>query len=92
LGEDQSFDAGVVALVLGTVPDQEQALSVLLRVIRSGGELRFYEQVVSHTPAEAGIQRLADATIWPRVAGGCHLARNAEPAITQPCQGRLARA
>ncbi|MGH2832931.1 MAG: class I SAM-dependent methyltransferase, partial [Solirubrobacteraceae bacterium] len=80
-GEAGSFDAGVVALVLCTVPDQQRALAELFRVIRPGGELRFYEHVVGHSKWEARFQRLADATFWPHVAGGCHLARDTTAAI-----------
>lgn len=80
---DSSFDAGVAALVLCTVPDQGQALAELFRVIRPGGELRFYEHVVSHSPREARVQRLFDATLWPHLAGGCHLARDTTAAIEQ---------
>src|SRR5262245_53784694 len=57
--EDASCDAGVACLVLCTVPDQERALAELARVIRPGGELRFYEHVVAHRPLEARLQRLA---------------------------------
>jgi ubiquinone/menaquinone biosynthesis C-methylase UbiE len=80
-GEAESFDAGVVALVLCTVPDQQSALAELYRVIRLGGELRFYEHVVGHSKREARFQRLADATLWPCLAGGCHLARDTTAAI-----------
>jgi len=80
-GETQSFDAGVAALVLCTVPDQRSALAELFRVIRSGGELRFYEHVIADTPGMARFQRLADATFWPHVAGGCHMARDTGSAI-----------
>lgn len=80
-GDEASFDAGVAALVLCTVPDQAQALAELFRVIRPDGELRFYEHVVSKRPWEARFQRLADATLWPRLAGGCHLARDTTTAI-----------
>ena len=80
-GEARSFDAGVAALVLCTVPDQSAALAELFRVIRPAGELRFYEHVVAHPKWEARFQRLADATIWPRCAGGCHLARDTTTAI-----------
>ena len=79
--EDASCDAGVACLVLCTVPDQGRALAELARVIRPGGELRFYEHVVSHRSLEAGFQRFADATLWPRIAGGCHLARDTAEAI-----------
>jgi ubiquinone/menaquinone biosynthesis C-methylase UbiE len=80
-GEVGSFDAGVAALVLCTVRDQQRALAELFRVIRLGGELRFYEHVVSHAPWESRMQWLADATFWPHVAGGCHLARDTTAAI-----------
>ncbi len=80
-GEDASFDAGVAALVLCTVPDQEQALAELFRVIRPGGELRFYEHVVADTPGQARFQRFADATFWPHVAGGCHMSRDTRAGI-----------
>jgi hypothetical protein len=67
--------------VLCTVPDQLSALAELFRVIRTDGELRFYEHVVGHSKLEARFQRVADATIWPRLAGGCHLARDTTTSI-----------
>ena len=70
-GEDGSFDAGVVALVLCSVPDQDSALAELFRVIKPGGELRFYEHVIGRNPLLARFLRFADATFWPRVFGGC---------------------
>src|SRR5919199_592486 len=82
-GEDGSFDAGVVALVLCTVPDQERALAELFRVIKAGGELRVYEHVIARKPLGASLQRLADATFWPKVFGGCHPTRETEEAIGQ---------
>jgi len=82
-GEPGSFDAGVAALVLCTVPDQQRALAGLFRVIRPGGELRFYEHVVAERKWEARYQRFADATFWPHVAGGCHLARDTRTGIEQ---------
>jgi len=78
---DASCDAGVVSLVLCSVPDQAQALGELHRVIRPGGELRFYEHVVSTKPWFAVLQRGADALFWPHLAGGCHTSRDTRSAI-----------
>jgi ubiquinone/menaquinone biosynthesis C-methylase UbiE len=79
--EDESCDAAIASLVLCSVPDQQRALAELRRVIRPGGELRFYEHVVAHKPIVRRLQRLADATFWPHVAGGCHLSRDTGAAI-----------
>lgn len=79
--EDASCDDAVASLVLCTVPDQAAALAEVRRVLRSGGELRFYEHVVSHNGRFARLQRAADATFWPRIAGGCHAARDTAAAI-----------
>ena len=42
---DGSFDVGVASLVLCSVRDPGAALAELHRVLRGGGELRFYEHV-----------------------------------------------
>jgi SAM-dependent methyltransferase len=79
---DASFDAAVASLVLCTVPDQACALAELHRVLRVGGELRFYEHVRPNNPRTlARWQRLDDWNIWPRLAGGCHPTRDTEAAI-----------
>ena len=78
---DDEFDVGIASLVLCSVPDQAEALSELRRVIRPGGELRFYEHVVSHDRRRARLMRFADRTFWPRVAGNCHMSRDTQAAI-----------
>ena len=79
---DDSFDAAVASLVLCSVPDQPSSLSELRRVLHPGGELRFYEHVRPNNPRTAAVwQRLDDWNIWPRLAGGCHAARDTEAAI-----------
>jgi ubiquinone/menaquinone biosynthesis C-methylase UbiE len=79
--EDASLDAGVVSLVLCSVPDQDTALAELHRKIKPGGELRFLEHVISNRESRRRVQRLLDKTFYPRVAGGCHLTRDTRAAI-----------
>jgi ubiquinone/menaquinone biosynthesis C-methylase UbiE len=81
--QDGEFDAAVVSLVLCSVSDQQAALREIARVLRADGELRFYEHVVSHRPVIARAQRVLDATLYPRLAGGCHCARDTGDAIRQ---------
>jgi SAM-dependent methyltransferase len=79
--QDGSCDAAVACLVLCSVPDQASALAELRRVLRPGGELRFYEHVRGDTPRMARWQRIADRTFWPHAFGGCHTARDTVGAI-----------
>jgi SAM-dependent methyltransferase len=76
--ENDSFAAAVASLVLCSVADPAQAVRELYRVIRPGGELRFNEHVRSSSTRVARVQETADHLGWPRVSGGCHLARTTE--------------
>jgi len=69
--EDARFDAAVASLVLCSVPDPTSALAELHRILRPGGELRFYEHVRSD---RRWIGRVEDVIqpLWSRAAGGCH--------------------
>ena len=78
--EDEAFDAAVCSLVLCSVPDQERALSELFRVVRPGGELRFYEHVRASSPRHARVQRMIEP-VWHRLGGGCHPSRDSAAAI-----------
>jgi ubiquinone/menaquinone biosynthesis C-methylase UbiE len=81
--EDGSRDVAVLSLVLCSVRDQRLALAEVSRVLRPGGEIRFYEHVVSARPVVALLQRGLDATVWPRLVGGCHLARDTRRSIEE---------
>jgi SAM-dependent methyltransferase len=78
---DGTFDAVVSSLLLCSVPDQAVALGEMYRVLRPGGELRFFEHVRAARRGLSWIQRLFDATFWPAVAGGCHTSRDTAAAI-----------
>jgi ubiquinone/menaquinone biosynthesis C-methylase UbiE len=89
--KDGEFDAVVFSGLLCSVPDVPAALDEFSRVLRPGGELRFYEHVRSQDPLFAGFQRAADL-LWPRLMGGCHVRRDTLPVIAgvftvQSCRG-----
>jgi ubiquinone/menaquinone biosynthesis C-methylase UbiE len=79
---DGSFDAVVVSGLLCSVADVPSALAEFHRVLRPGGELRFYEHVRSQDILFAGFQQAADL-VWPRLMGGCHPQRETRAAIDQ---------
>jgi SAM-dependent methyltransferase len=76
----EPFDAVVCSLVLCSVNDPNAVLRQLFSVLRPGGQLRYLEHVAS--PGWRGrLQRLADATLWPRLFGNCHTHRDTERAV-----------
>jgi ubiquinone/menaquinone biosynthesis C-methylase UbiE len=79
--EDGCCDFAVASLMLCSVSDQAAALAELRRVLRPGGELRFYEHVLSHEPRIARTQHFVDRLFWPKAFGGCHTARDTPAAI-----------
>jgi SAM-dependent methyltransferase len=78
---DESFDAAVVMGLLCSVPDPTTALAELRRVVRPGGELRFWEHVRSRNPGFRALQRGLDRLFWTASLGGCETTRDAEAAI-----------
>jgi SAM-dependent methyltransferase len=80
--ENGSCDTVVASLVLCTVPDPLGALIELRRVLRPGGQLRFFEHVRSDQRAKARVQTWIDRSgVWSRFGGGCHCARDTVDAI-----------
>jgi ubiquinone/menaquinone biosynthesis C-methylase UbiE len=79
--DNASFDAAVIAGVLCSVDDPAAVLRDIARVLRPGGELRFYEHVASRNARLGRLQRLLDATVWPPLFGGCHTTSDPIPAF-----------
>ncbi|GGZ80849.1 class I SAM-dependent methyltransferase [Streptomyces subrutilus] len=79
--KSEAFDAAVASLVLCTVRDLPRSLAELHRVLRPDAELRFFEHGLAPGPGMAAVQRAVDRTVWPRLFGGCHTARDPLAAI-----------
>ena len=76
----EPFDAVVCSLVLCSIDEPDSVLRQLLSLLRPGGELRYLEHVAG-TGGRARLQKVADATVWPRLLGNCHTHRHTEEAI-----------
>jgi ubiquinone/menaquinone biosynthesis C-methylase UbiE len=79
---DGAFDAAVAVLVLCSVPSQAAALAELHRVVRPGGELRFYEHVIGTSKRLSVVQRSL-APGLAKVFGGCRADRDTGQAIEE---------
>ena len=77
---NEPFDAVVCSLVLCSIENPNLVLQQLHSLLRPGGELRYLEHIAS-AGGRARLQKIADATVWPRLFGNCHTHRNTEDSI-----------
>ncbi|MET7294653.1 class I SAM-dependent methyltransferase [Streptomyces griseoloalbus] len=81
--KSEAFDAAVLSLVLCSVRDVPRALAELRRVLRPGGEVRFFEHGRGGGRVMNLTQRALDRTVWPPLTGGCHVARDPVGALRE---------
>ncbi|MFG2191825.1 class I SAM-dependent methyltransferase [Streptomyces sp. NPDC048639] len=81
--KSEAFDAAVTSLVLCSVRDLPRSLREIHRVLRPGGELRFYEHGRAEGRAMAMTQQALDRTVWPLLFGGCHTGRDTLAALEE---------
>lgn len=74
------FDAVVCSLVLCSIENPDEVVASLRTMLRPGGELRYLEHIAG-AGARARLQKVADATVWPRLFGNCHTHRHTEQTI-----------
>ena len=79
---NRSVDTVVITYTLCTLPDVAGALAEARRVLRPGGRLLFCEHGVA---PDHGVRRWQNRLnpAWRRLAGGCHLNRDAPALIAQ---------
>ena len=72
--EDNAADTVLLTYTLCTIPDWEQALGQMRRVLKPNGRLLFSEHGLAPDPAVRKWQHRL-TPLWKKCAGGCHLNR-----------------
>ncbi|WP_203294012.1 class I SAM-dependent methyltransferase [Maricaulis parjimensis] len=78
---DASVDTIVLTYTLCSIPEAEQAMREMRRVLKPEGKLLFCEHGLAPDPGVERWQRRIEP-VWKRIAGGCHLARPIDRLIT----------
>lgn len=78
---DNSVDAAITTWTLCSIPNPEQALREVQRVLKAAGKLLFIEHGLSPEKRISKWQ-IRFNPFWKRIAGGCHLDRKIDDLIT----------
>ncbi|MEO0465556.1 MAG: class I SAM-dependent methyltransferase [Pseudomonadota bacterium] len=79
--QDNIIDTAVITFVLCTIPDWQAALADIRRVLKPNGRILFSEHGLAPDEGVAKWQRRFEP-VWKRIAGGCHLTRDAGALFT----------
>ena len=77
---DSSFDTVITSLTLCMVNNVDQVMNEILRVLKPGGKLIFYEHVVDKRSTHKFFQTLLNPN-WKYLTTGCNLTRDIEKVI-----------
>jgi len=80
--EPEPYLRGRAGSAAAAAPVPVRVVNGAARVLRAGGQLRFYEHVRSRDTLFSRVQRTADL-VWPHLMGGCHVQRETRAAIGQ---------
>ncbi|MFT5032885.1 MAG: ubiquinone/menaquinone biosynthesis C-methylase UbiE [Bacteroidia bacterium] len=72
--DNDSADTVVLTFTLCTIPDWQQALAQMRRVLKPGGKLLFCEHGAAPDASVLKWQNRINP-LWKKIAGGCHLNR-----------------
>ncbi len=86
--DDDSFDVVITTLVMCSVNDQQKALSEIKRVLKPGGEYRFYEHVRYENAFGAFWQDVV-TPMWGWFGAGCHPNRDTGRSIREAGFGNV---
>ncbi|HEX6208919.1 MAG TPA: class I SAM-dependent methyltransferase [Actinomycetota bacterium] len=73
--DEEAFDTVVVSLVMCSVPDPAGVAAEIRRVLKPGGQVRFFEHVRAHDPRLARRQDRI-GPLYTRFTGGCRMNRD----------------
>jgi len=79
--ENESFDSILLGNVLCEIPDYQQAVKEVYRLLKPGGRVYFSEHVIGHRGSWVRFLQETTGWWWCVITGGCHCDRDSLAAI-----------